>query len=217
MGVDIKGPVQYIQTRSDKHYPGSVITRTYALVDEHVLVVDRIESDKNRTVDWLLKTPGTQLSVPLNIRPGSFTKKSDNPRRGATFGAKIPAHGYAKCGSDFRDHGRKMLMLGYRFTEIFTAPVHYKQTMLMVRRKPHPRDKSTRIDYEVLFSANAKTMVRVPVKRVDGKPANAKGLKITLADGKTFHAIVNWESKGTEVVLGTLKTKERFATDWKRK
>jgi len=34
-------------------------------------------------------------------------------------------------------------------------------------------------------------------------------------DGKAFHILVNYEPEGTEVALGNLKTKDRFATDYK--
>ena len=32
--------------------------------------------------------------------------------------------------------------------------------------------------------------------------------------GKTFHAVINYEPAGIEVVLGALKTKDRFASDY---
>jgi len=41
------------------------------------------------------------------------------------------------------------------------------------------------------------------------------GLKITLKDGKLIHVVVNYELEGTEVVLGALRTKQRFATDYR--
>ena len=41
------------------------------------------------------------------------------------------------------------------------------------------------------------------------------GGTITLKDGKAFHVLVNYEPEGREVALGSLKTKDRFATDYK--
>ena len=48
-----------------------------------------------------------------------------------------------------------------------------------------------------------------------GKDAQAVGLKITPKDAKAFTIIVNYEPEGTEVVLGELKTKDRFIMDYK--
>ena len=39
------------------------------------------------------------------------------------------------------------------------------------------------------------------------------GGTITLKDGKAFHVIVNYEPEAAEVALGSLRTKQRFATD----
>ncbi len=47
--------------------------------------------------------------------------------------------------------------------------------------------------------------------------AEAVGVKIALEDGTTIHAIVNHEAEGTEVLLGDLETRERFATDYATK
>ncbi len=43
-GFDVEGPVQYVQATSDQHYPGVSVTRTFALLDQHVLAIDRILS-----------------------------------------------------------------------------------------------------------------------------------------------------------------------------
>ncbi|MBM4041325.1 MAG: hypothetical protein FJ290_22720 [Planctomycetes bacterium] len=66
-----------------------------------------------------------------------------------------------------------------------------------------------------VFSAQTQSLERVPVKKAGGKEAKAMGLKITLKDGKLIHVVVNYELEGTEVVLGALRTKQRFATDYR--
>ncbi len=69
-------------------------------------------------------------------------------------------------------------------------------------------------DYVALFSADAQSIVRLPVKTADGQPADAVGLKVTLRDGKSFHVIVNAESAKSEVRLDGLITSGPFATDY---
>ena len=213
-GVDVTGPVQFVQARSEKHFPGSVITRTFALIDRHVLVIDRVVSDEpGRTVDWCLKLPSAQLSVPIAMLPGSWTTKPDEPTHGVTHGAKFNAHGYAKAPNTFREERSRLTVLGQRNTEIILSPVWYRRTLLMVRRRPLYRNTKD-VDYVAFFSAETKSLERVAVKRVDGKPAAAIGVKITLRSGKVIHALANYEPEGTEVQLGDLKTRERFATDY---
>jgi len=212
-GVDVDGPIQFVQARSEKHFPGSAITRTFALLDQHVLVVDRILNDKpGRTVDWCLKLPSAKLSVPVQFLPGSWTNKPDDPTHGVRYGAKLNAHGYAKATGTFTEERSRLTVLGQRTTEIILSPVWYRRTLLMVRRKPMYRH-TTDVDFIAFFSAQTKALERVPVKRADGKTANAIGVKITLRDGEIIHAIVNYEPEGTEAQLGELKTTQRFATD----
>ena len=79
----------------------------------------------------------------------------------------------------------------------------------MVRRRD-----AEQTDFVAFFSLDTKSIERVPVRKAGGAQADAVGVKVTLKDGKTFHALVNYEPKGTEVMLGSLKTKERFATDY---
>ncbi|MCZ7645319.1 MAG: hypothetical protein M5U26_08545 [Planctomycetota bacterium] len=83
--------------------------------------------------------------------------------------------------------------------------------VLMVRRSGSPR-----ADFVACFSAGLGAFESVPVTKADGSPANALGVKVALKDGKTFHALVNYEAEGTEVVLGELKTTARFATDYEK-
>lgn len=212
-GVDVDGPIQFVQSRSEKHFPGSVVTRTFALLDQHVLVIDRIKSDEpGRTVDWCLKLPSAQLSVPVQFLPGSWTNKPNDPTHGVSYGAKFNAHGYAKAPGTFTEARSHLTMLGRRNTEVILSPVWYRQTLLMVRRKPlyrHAKDA----DFVALFSAKTKSLERLPVKKADGKAADAIGVKITLRDGKVIYALANHEAEVTEVQLGELRTKERFATD----
>jgi len=102
-----------------------------------------------------------------------------------------------------------MTMLGEPGTEIMVYPVHFRMEAIMVRRRD-----VTETDYVAFFSANTKTLRRLPVKTADGRDAKAVGLEITLDGGNTFRAIVNYEPEDMEVVLGELRTKERFATDY---
>ena len=112
-------------------------------------------------------------------------------------------------------------MLNVPGTEVLVFAVHASYAgwkkevktgvpVLMVRRK-----NVKRTDYVGLFSADTKAIEKVPVQKADGQPADAVGVKITLKNGTVFHALVNYESEGTQVKLGSLKTKERFATDYK--
>jgi hypothetical protein len=77
------------------------------------------------------------------------------------------------------------------------------------------RAKVKETDFVAAFSPEVKSVARVPVKTADGKLANAIGVKVELKDGKSFSAIVNFEAAEVDVVLGELKTRERFATDFK--
>jgi len=211
-GVDVSGPVQFVQATSDEHFPGVAITRTFALIDRHALVVDRVSGDPDQPfmVDWVFKMSDFKLSVPLAERQGSWTTKPDVPHTGATFGVKYTSHRYARTNAAFTDSVSRMTMLGEPDTELVVYPVWHQMKALMVRRRD-----VTQTDYVAFFSAQTKSVERLPVKKTGGKEAQAMGLKITLEDGKLIHVIVSYEPEAVEVVLGALKTKQRFATDYK--
>jgi hypothetical protein len=204
-GYDVTGPVQFVQAKSDKHFPGTVITRTFALLGPHGLIVDRVtgKPDQPHTIDWVFLVRDVKLSVPLEERQGSWTKK------GAAYGSDVKSHRYAKTDGTFSNGGSQMTVLGEPGTEVITYPCNYVPNAIMLRRR-----NVTETDYAALFFAEAQSFERLPVKTAAGKAAQAVGLKITLKDGKVFHVIVNYEPAGTEVALGDLKTKERFGTDY---
>jgi hypothetical protein len=208
VSVDVEGPVQHVMAASDKHYPGTTITRTFALLDHHVLVVDRVSSNQPRTVDWRLNGAGTAFSLPTEEKHGSWTEKPDDKSLGATFGAGVKSHQYAKTDGTWREGGGRLTMLGEPNTEIMTSIDGQKRPMLTVRRR-----NSKLTDFVALFSLEAESLERVPVKRADGAEADAVGVRVALKAGKTFQVIVSYEKAGTEVVLGNLKTTARFATD----
>lgn len=232
-GVDVTGPVQFVQATSDRHYPGVAITRTFALVGPHVLAIDRVASGdgKPHLVDWCLRFRGgvythTELAdglgLPMKSVPGSFTQKPSDPAKGADYGARLrsPEHFVAATNGPWRQSAGRLLMAGESGTRLlaFAVPASYSAwrkeaetgvPVLMARRA---NVKET--DYLAAFSGDVKSLERQPIITAAGKSANAVGLKITLNDGATFHALVNYEPPGTEVALGDLKTKERFATDF---
>lgn len=231
VGYDIEGPVQFVQATSDRQYPGTRITRTFALLGDLVLVVDRVAGDAPHTVDWSLRYAGgnqwdrlaQRLSVPVKQRPGSFTTKAGDRSHGVVFGANLKSEGHAVAATDatWRDATSQMTMLGAPGTQVLMFAVHASYAasrkekdsgvpVLMVRRR---NVKQT--DFVACFSPATKTLARVPVVRADGRAADAVGVRITLQDGRTLHAIVNYEPAGTAVVLGALKTTERFASDFK--
>jgi len=230
-GVDVTGPVQYVQAVSDRHYPGTTITRTFALIDGHVLVVDRAASNKPRTVDWCLRYKGgvqtykdvaKGITLKMAHRDGSFTDKPNDAAHGVSFGRRLKSKGHflAVAEGPWRQANGEMLMAAAPGTEVLTFSVaaafsawrKERQTgvpVMMVRRR-----KAARADYVAVFSKDAKAVERVAVTKADGSPADAIGVKVTLAGGKVFHAIVNHAPAGTEVRLGKLKTAARFATDY---
>jgi len=209
-GVDISGPVQFVQATSEKHFPGAVITRTFAILGADALVVDRVTATDGRshTVDWVSRNHAVTLSVPAEQREGSWTSKPDDTVKGYAYGAGIKVHNYAKTDGTFSNGASLMTMLGEPGTELLVYPVHFNMTALMARRR-----NVTATDFVALYSARSPAIARLPVTTAAGKEARAVGLQITPKDGKPFTVIVNYEPEGTEVVLGGLKTKERFATD----
>lgn len=210
-GFDVTGPVQFVQASSDKHFPGTTITRTFAIIGPHALVVDRVRSTdgKPHTIDWIFKNQAVELSIPLEDRQGSWTTKPDIPTKAQAFGAGIPAHQYAGTATTFANRASLMTMLGEPATEVYTYPVHYRMKALMVRR----RDVLA-TDYVALFSADVQSVERLPVTTGDRHPADAVGLGITLKDGRIFHVIVNNESAKSEARLDGLVATEPFATDY---
>lgn len=232
-GVDVTGPVQFVQAASEQHYPGVMITRTFALVDKHVLVVDRVASldGTTHTVDWCLRYRGgiqtldavaKSIDLPLQAVAGSFTEKPADTAKGADFGARLrgPEHFVAKTSDSWRQSNGNLLMLGAPGTQVmaFAVPASYsawkKEVETGVPVMMARRAGITTTDYLTAFSPDVKSLEQLPVKTSGGKSANAIGVKVTLRDGKSFHAIVNYEPAGKETALGKLKTKERFATDW---
>jgi hypothetical protein len=212
VAYDVEGPVQHVQATSDEHYPGTAITRTFALIDDNVLVVDRVASTDAlaHTVDWSLLGAGRDLSVPTQKKTGSWTTKPYDNTIGVTYGGEVKGYEHARIDETWSEGGGRLTMLGSPGTGIYVWNTALGPGM-MARRTGV---KAT--DFVALFSLDAKSIERVPVARADGKPADAVGVEVTLDDGKTFHAVVNYEPEGTEVVLGDLRTKERFATDYRR-
>ena len=78
----------------------------------------------------------------------------------------------------------------------------------MVRRR-----NVARTEFVAFYGKGAQAVEAVPVVAADGRPADAAGARVTLADGRMFHAVVNGQP-GKEVRLGPLSTKQRFATDY---
>jgi len=206
-GHDVEGPVQFVQCRSDEHYPGSTITRTFALIDGTVLVVDRVTSDKPRTVDWCLQNAGRALSVPTEQKQGSWTGKPDDKSHGVFFGGGVSAHLYAGTDETWQEGKGRLTMLGAPDTEIM-AWGKERQGGLIVRRS-----NIRQTEFIAALSTGLESVERVPVKKADGKPADAVGVKITLADGTSFRAIVNYEPEGTTVGVDGLRTQARFASE----
>jgi len=211
-GFDVSGPVQFVQAASDEHYPGATIVRTFALVDSQALVVDRVTCPADRpaeTVDWVFKMSGFELSVPLEERAGSWTKKPDVPHTGASFGAGFRSHLHARTDAGFSCGRSHLTMLGASGTELLVFPVWHQSQSLMVRRR-----NVTDTRFVALFSADAASLEERPVMTAAGRPARAVGLRVARGDGTVFHVIVNHEPEGVEVTLGGLKTRDRFATDY---
>lgn len=221
-GFDVDGPVQFVQATSDAHYPGTTITRTFAIVGPHALAVDHVTGKEPHTVDWMLMQAGPKVSLAtMEKKAGGFTTKPDEP--GASFGAKLhsPTYFIGRTDDTWTEGDGRLTTLGVRGTEVLTfrLPETWASGLeqqkagkaaLMVRRR-----NVAQTDFVACFSTTSPVIERLPVKTAAGNGAQALGLKITPKDGKTFHVIVNYEPEGTEVVLGALKTKDRFASDYK--
>jgi hypothetical protein len=207
--VDVRGPVQHIQARSKPGAAPWTTTRTFALLGEHVLVVDRLTSQQPRTVDWLLRDAPAPPDVDLQKREESFTEKPGSQGRGIYYGAELEEHHYARAESSWSTTDGRLTMLG-------TEPggVYYfrwkKSPTLMVRRR-----KVRRTDFVAFISRAGAKMVRLPASLPNGGKADAVAVKVILENGTTVRAIVNYEEKGTTVSADGLTTSERFATDYK--
>jgi len=212
LGLDIDGPVQFVQAQTVPAFTDWTTNRTFAVVDDIVLVVDRMTSDKERkTVDWLLRGMKSIPDLNLEQRNGSWTQKEKNFTLNISYGAEVKKHQLARTDSPWRTADRTMTMVGGSGTQIMSFQWKREPT-LMVRRK---NVKQT--DFIAAFSKRVQWITRHPVNKAKGGPAAGIGLKITLTDGTAFKAIVNYEPQGTEVVFEGLRTKERFATDYKAK
>jgi len=231
-GHDVTGPVQFVQAASPRHYPGSTITRTFALLGEHVLVLDRVASDRPRTVDWCLRYPGggqaaedvaKTVELAMEHRHGSFTDKPSDRTSGVNFGRDLKSQGYFVASTDraWRQSKGQLMMAGQRNTQVmvfavpaaFSAAAKERTTgvpVLMVRRKGVQVT-----DFVAGFSPKIKRMEQLAVEKSGGGIAQAVGVKVTLEDGAGFYALANYESAGVEVLLGPLKTRDRFATDYR--
>lgn len=222
LGVDVDGPVQFVQATSDAHYPGTTITRTFAIIGPHALAVDRATSKEFRTVDWVLMNAGPKVSLPgMQERPGGFTDKPDEP--GASFGATLhsPTHMIGTTGETWTEGGGRLTMLGqagtqvltFRLPETWASGIEMQKAgkaALMVRRRG-----AAQTDFVACFSAASPSLERVPVKTAAGRDAKAVGVRVTPRGGEPFHVVVSFEPEGTEVVLGPLRTTDRLATDYR--
>lgn len=220
LGYDVDGPVQYVCSTSSEQYPGSTITRTFACLGDGVLVLDRVRSDRARTVDWCLKGAGDKVSPKMREVAGGFTQKPDEPSHNAIFGANLKndKHFVAVTDDAWNEGDGRLMMAGDKGTQIFSfrVPASFSAgrtgklgvPVLMVRRQETPQT-----DFVAFFSKSTRTVERAPVLTADGKEADALGARITLGNGTVIQALVNYQP-GTEVHLGDLKTKDRFATDF---
>jgi hypothetical protein len=121
LGYDNEGPVQWVSAASDRHYPGTAIDRTFALLGDGVLVIDRVRSERPRTVDWCLKGAGDGLSVALQEVAGGFTTKPDDKAQGTVFGANLKFHKHftAPAGGPWSGESGRLLFAGKQGTELF--------------------------------------------------------------------------------------------------
>ncbi len=228
LGHDVEGAVQFVQARSDRHYPGTTITRTFALLGEHVVVMDRVWSDRPRTVDWCLRYTGVVEDVAKAVQPpmthqdGSFTAKPDDKARGVIFGAKLKSQGHFEATVDgmWRQAKGSLVMAAAPGTRVyvfavpaaFSASQKERQTgvpVLMVRRLGVKRT-----DFLAALSPKVKGIEQVGATKAGG-PADALGAIVTFEDGTACRAVVNFEPPGVEVRVGPLVTTDRFATDFR--
>lgn len=222
LGYHLNGPVQYVCAESDQHYPGSTITRTFALIGKGVLVLDRVTSDHPRTVDWCFKGAGSRVSLELQEFPGGFTEKPDDPTSDVLYGSKLKFNKHFKAATNdaWSDDGVRLTMAASNGTQVyrFHVPAPFSSSkkqlqagvpVLMVRRSDVQQT-----DFVAYFSDQTKSLEQTPVLGADGKEANALGATVVLKSGQTIRSLVNFEP-GTEVHLGKLTTKERFASDYR--
>jgi len=167
--VDVTGPVQHVQAVSTQHYPGSTITRTFALIGgQSVLVIDRVTSSRARTVDWCLRSEGKDLSAPMKQIKGSFTSKPGDRAHGIQFGAKLFGGSYrtGRTSQTWREGGGRMTMLGGTETQVmtfrvqasFSAAKRAKETGVPVLMARRTGVKQT--DFVCFFSGKTRSVRR---------------------------------------------------------
>src|SRR5690606_35244198 len=98
------------------------IARTFALLGEHVLVIDRVAAtdDRPHTFDWLLIAAGSKVSIPLTQHDGSWTDKADDTLHGSTFGGSIESHRAGRTDATWTEGDGRLIVLGAPNTRIFT-------------------------------------------------------------------------------------------------
>jgi len=231
LAYDVEGPVQFVQARSDRHYPGSTITRTFALLGDVVVAIDRAVSDRPRTVDWCLRYRGDWEEVAKSIelemkrRDGSFTDKPDDAAHGVTYGAKLRSGAYCEAAADamWRQRRGELTMAAAPGTRVlvfavgaaFSAARKERESgvpVMMVRRAGVKKT-----DFVAALSPQVKSVEQAAVTKAGGGPAEAVGAVLTFRDGSSCRVVVNYEPPGTKVQFGPLVTDERFATDYKGK
>ena len=208
LAFDVMGPVQFVQATSEEGFTDWKTTRTFALIDEHVLVIDRVTSEKPRTVDWLLRNMGSPPAIALEERKGSFTTKPKKFSQRISYGGEMKRHRFAQTDGMWQSEDGRLTIASAPKAQLHVFR-WYKSPTLMVRR-----EDVRETTFIAVVSKQARSVEQVPVKRSDGKGTDAVGVKVTLTNGKTFHAIVNYQPEGAEVAAGPLKTHERFATDY---
>ena len=207
-GYDVDGPVQYVQCRSEEHYPGSVITRTFALLEEHVLVVDRVVSGQPRMVDWFLLHAGGETSLSLEQVDAPLTTKPGDNRIGVTFGGDVKPYRRATTSDAWSAMGGRLHVLGAPGTEVRLFNCGDRPSLIARRAGV----KAT--DYVACLSSGLERIDPLAVTKAGGGAADAIGLRMVFADGRNCRAIVNYEPEGVEVVADGLRTIDRFATDY---
>jgi hypothetical protein len=183
-------------------------------------VLDRVQSDRSRTVDWCLKEAGDRVELPMKEFPGGFTAKPDDTAHNTLFGSKLHSDRHFAAAADeiWTEGQGRLMMAAEKGTRVygFRVPASFSSgkagragvPVLMARRSAVQRT-----DFVTYFSGRTKSVERMPVMTTDGGEADALGARITLKNGKVIQALVN-HKPGTEVRLGTLVTKELFATDY---
>ena len=215
LGYDVDGPVQFVTAASDKHYPGSSIVRTFALIDDLVLIVDRVRSEKPHTVDWCLNWAGDKISLDRQNHSGGFTDKPDDKAKGATFGAnpKNNSHYIADTDDAWNEGNGRLHFASEPKTRVIGFHIQWNRDdipILLVRRQGVEQT-----DFVACFSKKVKSVVKKPVLDGVGNESDAVGVVITPSNGREIRAIVNYRP-GTTVHLDGLSTQERFATDFEK-